>query len=67
MKEQIHTFIHSPEFAETVDQAIDNRLELFLDQDVDTILSGNNRDNIYHFLGKKYFENVGKRGDGTMG
>jgi uncharacterized membrane protein YheB (UPF0754 family) len=50
LKEQVHRFIRSPEFAETVEQAINNRLELFLDQDVDTVLSGNNRDNIYHFL-----------------
>ncbi len=50
LKEQIHTFIHSPDFAETVDSAIDNRLELFLEQNVGTILTGDNREKAYLFL-----------------
>ena len=52
LKEQIHTFIHSPDFAETVDSAIDNRLELFLEQNVGTILAGANREKGYLFLEK---------------
>lgn len=50
LKEQIHTFIQSQEFAETVDSAIENRLDIFLDQDVGTILTGTNREKTYRFL-----------------
>ena len=50
LKEQIHTFIHSQEFAETVDNAIDNRLDLFLDQNVGTIVTGANREKSYRFV-----------------
>lgn len=50
IKDQIHTFIQSQEFAETVDGAIDNRLDLFLDQDVGTIFTGANREKSYLFL-----------------
>jgi len=52
LKDQIHSFIHSPEFSETVDGAIDNRLGIFLEQDVGTILTGANREKIYLFLEK---------------
>jgi uncharacterized membrane protein YheB (UPF0754 family) len=52
LKEQIHTFIHSQEFAETVDGAIDNRLDMFLEQDVGTIITGANREKSYRFLEK---------------
>ncbi len=50
LKEHVHTVIHSEEFAETVDKAIDNRLELFLDQNVGTIITGANREKTYHFI-----------------
>ncbi|MGB3211963.1 MAG: DUF445 family protein [Desulforhopalus sp.] len=50
LKEQIHTFVYSEDFAETVDAAIDKRLELFLDQEVDTIITGVNREKFYLFI-----------------
>lgn len=52
LKEQIHTFIHSQEFADTVDSAIDNRLDVFLEQDVSTIITGANREKTYRFMEK---------------
>ncbi len=52
IKEQIHTFIQSPEFAETVDTAIENRLEIFLEKDIGTIITGSNREKTYSFLEK---------------
>ncbi len=50
LKEHIHTVIASEEFAETVDTAIDNRLELFFDQPVGTIITGANREKGYQFI-----------------
>jgi uncharacterized membrane protein YheB (UPF0754 family) len=52
LKEHIHAFIHSQEFAGTVDGAIDNRLESFLEQEVDTVITGANRQIAYSFLEK---------------
>lgn len=50
LKEHIHTFINSPEFAETVDKAIDHRMDLFLDQDIGAIISGSSREKSYGFV-----------------
>jgi uncharacterized membrane protein YheB (UPF0754 family) len=50
LKEQIHTFIQSPEFTETVDGAIESRLDMFLEQDVGTVLTDTNREKSYLFL-----------------
>lgn len=50
LKEQVHTFIQSQEFAETVDNAIETRLDLFLDQNVGTIVTGTNREKTYRFV-----------------
>ncbi len=52
LKEQIHTFIHSDEFAETVDVAIGNRLDLFLDRDFNAIITRSNREKTYQFVEK---------------
>ncbi len=52
LKEQIHTFIHSEEFVETVGIAIDNRLDLFLERDFKTIITGSNREKSYRFVEK---------------
>lgn len=52
LKEHIHTFIHSQEFAETVDAAIDHRLDLFLEQDIGAVLSGTSREKAYGFVEK---------------
>lgn len=52
LKEQIHTFIQSQEFAETVDGAIDNRLDIFLEQDIGTIITDAEREKIYRFIEK---------------
>ena len=49
LKEHIHAVIASEEFATTVDKAIDNRLDLFLEQPVETIISGANRERAYRF------------------
>lgn len=50
LKDHIHTFINSPEFAETVDKAIDHRMDLFLDQDIGAIISGSSREKSYGFV-----------------
>lgn len=52
LKEHIHTVIHSEEFGETVDKAIDKRMEIFLDQPVGTIITGANREMSYQFVEK---------------
>ncbi len=52
IKESIHTLILSKEFVETVERAIDNRLDSFLDQDVDAVFSSSNREKSYTFLEK---------------
>jgi uncharacterized membrane protein YheB (UPF0754 family) len=49
-KEHLHVFIQSKEFAETVDGAIDSRLDKFLSQDVGTIITGTNREKTYGFV-----------------
>jgi uncharacterized membrane protein YheB (UPF0754 family) len=59
LKEHIHTFIHSQEFAKTVDRAIDNRLDTFLEQDLGTVITCANREKGYSFVEKnisKMFE-----------
>lgn len=50
LKEHIHTVIASEEFAETVEKAVDNRLDLFLDQNIGTIIPGTNREKAYQFV-----------------
>ncbi len=50
LKEHIHTVVASDEFATTVDKAIDNRLDLFLEQPVGAIMSGANREKAYQFI-----------------
>ena len=52
LKEQIHSFVQSVGFAETVDKAIDGRLDLFLEQEVGTIITGANREMTYGFIEK---------------
>ena len=50
LKEHIHTVIYSEEFGETVDKAIDKRIELFLEQPVGTVITGANREKCYQFV-----------------
>ncbi len=52
LKEQIHCFIHSEEFIETVGKAVDNQLSHFLEQEISSIITGANREKTYHFLEK---------------
>ncbi len=52
IKESIHSLILSQKFTETVDRAIDYRLDTFLDRDVGTIFSDVNREKSYNFLEK---------------
>ncbi len=52
LKEQIHNFIQSRDFAETVDKAIDSRLELFLEQELSSLISGAERESTYSFIEK---------------
>jgi len=52
LKEQIHSFIQSQEFSETVDKAIDSRLELFLEQELGEIITGEERETTYAFIEK---------------
>jgi uncharacterized membrane protein YheB (UPF0754 family) len=53
LKEHIHAFIHSQEFAETVDAAIDHRLDVFLEQDIGAVICGSSRETSYGFVEKK--------------
>ncbi len=50
LKEHLHTFIQSEEFADIVDAAIDSRLDKFLAQDVGNIISVANREMTYGFV-----------------
>ena len=52
VKEQIHSFIHSEEFIETIGNAIDSRLNLFLEQEIGSIITGANREKTYLFIEK---------------
>jgi uncharacterized membrane protein YheB (UPF0754 family) len=50
LKEHLHAFIQSEQFAETVDVAIDSRLDKFLAQDVGNVITGVNREKTYGFV-----------------
>jgi len=52
LKDQIRIFIQSQDFIDTVDKAIDNRMDLFLGREVGTIITGENRENTYRFIEK---------------
>ncbi len=50
VKENIHTFIQSPDFAKKVDRSLGKRLEQFLSREVGAVLTGRERENAYRFL-----------------
>lgn len=50
VKDHIHTFIQSPEFARRVGDAIEKRLDHFLSREVGRVLTGGERENAYRFL-----------------
>ena len=50
VKDHIHTFIQSPEFARRVGDAVEKRLEHFLSREVGRVLTGGERENAYLFF-----------------
>ncbi len=50
VKENIHNFIQSPEFAQRVEESLEKRLTHFLRREVGSILSGQERENGYRFI-----------------
>lgn len=50
IKESIHTFIQSPEFAKRVEESIDSRMDQLLLRKVGSVLTGQERENVYRFL-----------------
>jgi uncharacterized membrane protein YheB (UPF0754 family) len=50
IKEQIHTFVKSEEFATIVDSAIEYRLDSFLERELGTIVPGAKREIAYEFI-----------------
>ena len=50
IKENIHTFIQSPDFAGKVEESLGKRLDQFLSRQVGDVLTGRERENAYRFL-----------------
>ncbi len=50
LKEKVHEFIQSDQFADKIDQAVEAKLDDFLDRQVGEILSGREREAAYAFL-----------------
>jgi len=52
IKGNIHTFIHSDGFAAIINDMVENRLEDFLNREISSILTVDNRDTFYLFIEK---------------
>jgi uncharacterized membrane protein YheB (UPF0754 family) len=50
VKDNIHSFIQSPEFAKKIEESLEKRINSFLRRDVSSVLTGHERENIYGFI-----------------
>ncbi len=50
IKENLHSFINSEQFSSIVGSAVDNRIEEFLNHDLETILSSSSRETFYNCI-----------------